>query len=68
MIIGLLYSIFHLVLGLVAAVWTAKRLHRAGYIDGCFVFFAAFVAFIFYPFALAILIVDWVVDTFMEGG
>lgn len=66
MILGLIYSLLHLLLGCLAAVWTVKRLRRAGYLDGCFVFFCALVAFVFWPFALAVLMVDWAVDQMTE--
>lgn len=66
MILALLYSFIHLVLGGLAAVWTAKRMKAGGYTDGCLdaclVFVCAVVAFIFWPFALAVLIVEWAVN------
>lgn len=57
MIFGLVYSLIHLLLGCLAAVWTVKRMRQSGYDDGCLVFLCAVVAFIFWPFALCVLIV-----------
>lgn len=60
MIVGAIYSIFHLVLGVLAALWTYRRLSRSRYgDDGCLIFAAAIAAFIFWPLALAILIALW---------
>lgn len=57
MILGILYTFVHLLLGVLAAVWTDWRLKKAGYDDGCARFAADVVAFIFWPLALAVLIV-----------
>ncbi|MDE2102000.1 MAG: hypothetical protein KGL39_32440 [Patescibacteria group bacterium] len=68
MILGAIYSLIHFVLGIVAAFWTVKRLGRAGYSDGCLRFAAAVIAFLFWPLALAVLIVDWLFDAIVEGN
>lgn len=66
MILALLYSFIHLLLGCLAAVWTVKRMEAAGYTSGCFVFAFAAAAFVFWPFALAVLTVEWAINAVFD--
>lgn len=64
--IGFIYSLVHLFLGILVALWTIRRLKRGGYTDGCEIFLIAFVAFIFWPLVLAVLLVLAMID-FVRG-
>lgn len=67
-VIGLFYSIFHLFIGVLAAVLTVRRLKSGGMDDGCLVFGIAALAFLFWPLALACLAVDWLVSAAFDDG
>jgi hypothetical protein len=65
MILGLIYAVAHLFAGPLAAYWTWRRLKRAGFNDGCFLFLAAAFAFILWPIALPLLVIEWAAEKFV---
>lgn len=67
MILGILYTFAHLLLGVLAAVWTDWRLKNGDCNDGCLRFAVDIAAFIFWPLALTVLIVMAAFD-FVTGG